>query len=78
MRNYSDKFKEFLKNCEEGNYKSPREVPPSIFALSDWDFLPRREAEEIFLPFMRSQVERALKTMPDVYLSSYSQAGISP
>lgn len=77
MYQYSDRFKQFLHECENGKYKSPRDVPPDIFALDDWNFLPRAEAEKIFLPFIKYQIERALRTMPSIYLKPYRDAGVT-
>lgn len=77
MHEYSDEFKKFEADCKSGKYQKPTDVSPSIFRLDDWNFLPREKAEELFLPFIRYNVERALHTMPDVYLKPYREAGIN-
>ena len=78
MYQESQEFKKFVLDCKNSKYKSPLEVDPKIFRLEDWNFLSRTQAEEIFLPFIRYNIERSLKTMPDVYLKPYREAGISP
>lgn len=78
MYKYSERFQKFVNDCKNGLYKKPTDVPPDIFALEDWNFLPRKEAEDLFLPFIRYQIDRALRTMPGVYLKPYREVGISP
>ncbi|MBI4144833.1 hypothetical protein HY493_01345, partial [Candidatus Woesearchaeota archaeon] len=74
---YSPAFAEFIKQFKEGNYARPQDVPTDIFALPDWERLTRTDAEALLLPFIRYNVERAMRTMPEVY-QAYRRLGVKP
>ena len=54
---FSQQFVDFLCASQRGDYRTPRDVPVSVFALADWELLNREDAERIFLPFLRHNIE---------------------
>lgn len=62
-----EEFQIFLEDLESGRYASPLEIPPRIWELTAWDRLSKKEVQEIFLPLIRWQLQRAVRTMPEIY-----------
>ncbi|MBI4053429.1 MAG: hypothetical protein HY394_05335 [Candidatus Diapherotrites archaeon] len=70
-----EEFKTFIENCNSGEYKNILDVPPHIWGLHGWEQTPKKKIEEILLPFINQNIERAKKFMP-IYKNAY--AGTNP
>ena len=71
-----ESFKKFLETFREGKFTSPLEVPPQIWGSHAWELIDKKTSEEIFLQFIKCQIERAKRTMPEIYKKAYSERGI--
>lgn len=45
----------------------PTEITPEQWATKAWETTPEKEIEQILLPVLKFQIERAKKTMPKIY-----------
>jgi phenylacetate-CoA ligase len=44
-----------------------RQIHPEAFSWRGWDLLPEERLFQMMLPFLRSQLERAARSMPSIY-----------
>jgi len=77
MPKIDEDFKVFLEDFSAGKYSSPLQIPHPIWGSPAWDMLDKRQINEIFLPLLRFQIDRARKMMPFIYGSAYEKKGIS-
>lgn len=70
-----EEFKIFIEDCGREKYKSPLDIPVNIWGMRGWEQLPKKKLEEILLPFMKYNLERAKKYMP-LYEQSYKNLDI--
>lgn len=76
MLHIDENFKVFLEDIEANKYQSPLEVPTSIWGSHGWELIGKKKVEEILLPFIRHNIERAKKIMP-VYEKAYESINVS-
>jgi phenylacetate-coenzyme A ligase PaaK-like adenylate-forming protein len=69
-------FWDFDGKTAAGGKMDPKGVSPAVWAARDWEKLGRKKTEEKLLPFLKFQVERAVKTMPEIY-GAYRERKIS-
>lgn len=67
----SEEFKIFIEDMSAGKYKNALQIPKKIWGSLDWEYLSEKQSKEIFLPLLRSTIQRALKTMPEIYKKQY-------
>lgn len=72
-----ERFKQFLEDFRSGKYDDPLKVPLGIWSSFAWELIDAKTSEEIFLHFLRYQVERAKRTMPAIYKKPYEERKIS-
>ncbi len=70
-------FKEFLEEFRKGRFDSPLQVPPQIWGSHGWELIDKRTSDEILLHFIKYQIDRAKKTMPEIYKKAYTERSIS-
>lgn len=70
-----EEFKRFLEDCAAGKYASPLDIPIEVWGMHGWEQLSRKKLEELLLPFIKFNLERAKKYMP-VYESSYKDLNV--
>jgi phenylacetate-CoA ligase len=75
-RRFASDFEKFVYDCESKFYLKAVDVPSAVFSLPDWNNLTRAEGEQLMLPYIRKNIDRAMRTMPDVY-ASYARLGIT-
>lgn len=59
-----EEFKGFMEDCDAGKYKSPLDVPLHIWGLHGWEQISKKKLDELMLPFIKYNLERAKKCMP--------------
>lgn len=72
-----EKFKQFKEDIADGKYSDPLSVPLDIWKSPAWELLDKKTTEEIFLHFLRHQVDRAKKSMPSIYQKAYEAKKIT-
>lgn len=60
-------FQEFIEKTKKSEVRDPRTTPPEIWAAKDWEKISKKETEEILLPYLKFQIQRATKNMPEIY-----------
>ncbi len=70
-----EEFKIFIEGCTEGKYRTPLEVPTNIWGMHGWEQISRKKTEEVMLPFIKYNLERAKRYMP-LYESSYKNLDV--
>jgi hypothetical protein len=60
----------------DGTILDYRQIHPEAFAWHGWDLIPQARLFSMILPFLRQQVQRASRAMPDLYAGSLQ--GIHP
>ena len=77
MPHIDDSFKIFLEDLKDGKYSSPLQIPPTIWASHSWELLDRKKINELFLPLLSFQIDRAKKALPQIYKQQYDDKNIS-
>lgn len=70
-----EEFKDFLESLSKGKYSTALDIPPAVWGMIEWEQLPKSKIEEIFLPFIKQNIQRAKNYMP-IYKKGY--ANIQP
>lgn len=60
-------FLQLERRIRAGEIDDFNSVPPEAFAWHAWDLIEEARLFEMMLPFLRWQVERAARTMPEIY-----------
>jgi phenylacetate-CoA ligase len=60
----------------DGTIKDYRQIHPEAFSWRGWDLIPQERIFQMILPFLKSQLVRASRTMPAIYRDSL--ASIDP
>jgi phenylacetate-CoA ligase len=55
------------KLVQNGEIADFRRIPPETFGWHAWDLLPQERLFQFVLPFLRQQVRRAAREMPEIY-----------
>ena len=66
MQKYDSELSGLKKKISSGRY-TISDIDPKVFANPAWDQMTRAQVEELLLPAIRYQLDRALRTMPLVY-----------
>lgn len=60
-------FETLIQEIEGKEKLDPRILTKEVWASKDWEKLKQTELREIITPFLRFQIDRALKNMPEIY-----------
>lgn len=67
-----ESFKAFQEAVSNGKYTSPLQIPIDIWQNAGWELLKKVELENLLLPFLQFNFNRAIKTMP-IYKGAYKK-----
>ena len=62
-------FAELEEAVQQGRLADYALLPPACFSWHAWEQLPHERLFPLILPFLRQQVERASRAMPEIYAS---------
>ena len=74
--NIDDEFKTVIEGIEAGRYETPLQIPERAWYSKGWELIGKKKFEELMLPFLNWQINRARTQMPDIYSSPYAEKKI--
>ena len=69
-------FLDLERRIRTGEIADYAQIPPSSFSWHAWDLIPPERLFDLILPFLRSQLARACRSLPEIYASTF--AGSNP
>ena len=70
-----EEFKIFIENSRSGKYHSYKDIPVNIWGMHAWEQISEKQQQELLLPLIQKQIERAKQFMP-VYKEGYKNINI--
>src|SRR3989344_6284673 len=71
-----EEFKRVIEEIQAGRYKTPLEMPEKVWHSKGWELIGKKKFEELMLPFLDWQIQRAREKMPEIYKKAYVDKGI--